>query len=99
MYCQNCLKIILEKLTNNDVILLEQLYNEKSTIPQCALSGETINESLNQDFQLSPHTVFTSLKRLNEFGFIETQKWTRRKKYYITKDGINLLNIVKGNME
>lgn len=99
MYCQSCLKFILDKLNSNDIIILEKLYNENSTIPQCSLSFESIKEILSKDNSISQHNVYTSLKRLNIFGFVETQKWTRKNKYYITKDGVNILNAIQGNMK
>lgn len=99
MYCQSCLKILLEKLNSNDIIVLEKLYTENSTIPQCSLSFDSIRDKIICDNQISQHNVYTSLKRLNEFGFIETQRWTRKNKYYITKDGINILNMIQGNIK
>ena len=47
---------------------------------------------------MSSNNVYTSLKRLNIFGFVETQKWTRKNKYYITTDGINILSLVQNNL-
>ena len=99
MYCKSCLKFILEKLNSNDIIILEKLYNENSTIPQCSLSFDTIKEKIMNDNSISQHNVYTSLKRLNIFGFVETQRWTRKNKYYITQDGINILSIIQGNIK
>lgn len=98
MYCQGCLKQILQKLNDNDIIILEKLYQENATIPQCSLSYQSVLEKLEDNESITPHKIYTSLKRLNVFGFIETQKWTRKNKYYATIDGVNLLKLVEQNI-
>lgn len=98
MYCQSCLKFILEKLNSNDIIVLERLYNENACLPQCSLSSDVLQETIS-DNSISKYNIYTSIKRLNIFGFVETQKWTRKNKYYITKDGINILSILQGNLK
>ena len=45
-------------------------------------------------FKTQNTIIYTSIKRLNIFGFVETQKWTRKNKFYITADGIQLLKIL-----
>lgn len=98
MYCEDCLKIILQKLNSNDIVILEFLANENATIPQCSLSWTSICEKITEVENMSSNNVYTSLKRLNIFGFVETQKWTRKNKYYITTDGINILSLVQNNL-
>lgn len=98
MYCQNCLKMILQKLNSNDIIILEFLSNENATIPQCSLSWSAICEKILEKNLMTSNNVYTSLKRLNEFGFIETQKWTRKNKYYVTNDGSNILMLIENKL-
>jgi hypothetical protein len=98
MYCSGCLKQMLQKLNDNDVILLEYLNNENANIPQCSLSWQTIEEYYKDNDKITPHIIYTSMKRLNIFGFVETQKWTRKNKFYITQDGIKLLEIIQQNL-
>ena len=98
MYCQNCLNQILQKLNNHDIIVLEYMINENSTMPQCSLSIQTIIQNFDDNNDITPHNIYTSLKRLNIFGFVETQKWTRKNKYYVTIDGIQILKLIEQNI-
>ena len=98
MYCSSCLKQMLQKLNDNDVILLERLMNENANIPQCSLGMKTLIDYYKNDENITPHIIYTSMKRLNIFGFVETQKWTRKNKFYITADGIQLLKIMQSNI-
>lgn len=98
MYCKDCLKIILQKLNSNDIVILEFLANENATIPQCSLSWAAVCEKIIDGESMSSNNVYTSLKRLNIFGLVETQKWTRKNKYYITTDGINILSLVQNKI-
>lgn len=99
MYCKDCLNQMLKKINDNDVIILESLLKQNANIPQCALSYDKMNEHFENDPSMTPHIIYTSLKRLNVLGFAETQKWSRQLKFYITDDGINLLRVVQENME
>lgn len=99
MYCKNCLEQMLKKINDNDVIILESLLKQNANIPQCSLSYNKMNDYFSNDENITPHIVYTSLKRLNILGFTETQKWSRQLKYYITEDGINLLKLIQESME
>ena len=98
MYCMSCLKQMLQKLNDNDIILLEHFMNENANIPQCSLSYNTVIKQFEDNESITPHIVYTSINRLNVFGFVETQKWTRKNKFYITQDGIQLLELMKQNI-
>ena len=98
MYCNNCLKQMLQKLNDNDIILLEHLMKENANIPQCSLSYNTLIDQYKDNNSITPHIIYTSIKRLNIFGFVETQKWTRKNKFYITPDGIQLLKLLQQNL-
>lgn len=98
MYCEHCLKIILQKLNSNDIIILEFLANENATIPQCSLSFNSICENIVEKKLMTSNNVYTSLKRLNEFGFVETQKWTRKNKYYVTIAGTDILKLIESKL-
>jgi len=90
---------MLKKLTDNDIVILENLLNNNATIPQCAMSYKKVNEQFIKDENITQHVIYTSLKRMNILGFVDTQKWSRKLKYYITDDGINLLNLVQQNFK
>lgn len=94
MFCKECLKQIIPKLTSGDIYILEYLYKENAKMAQCSISPKTIFNNMGEG-NLNQNNVYTSLKRLNQFGFVETQMWTKKSKYYITDDGINLLEIIQ----
>lgn len=99
MYCKQCLNQLLEKMTDNDIIILENLLNNNANIPQCALSYKKVNDNFKDNKEITEHVIYMSLKRLNILGFVDTQKWSRKLKYYITDDGINLLNLIKNKIK
>jgi len=89
----------MKRLSDNDILILEGILNEKATIPQCSMDFKLIQEHFKNDKKITSHIIYTSLNRLNIFGFLEKQRWSRRLKYYITEDGINLLNMIQERID
>lgn len=98
MYCSSCLKQMLQKLNDHDIMLLEHLIDENAVLPQCSFSYQTIIEHYKGNEVITPHIVYTSVNRLNVLGFVDTQKWIRKNKFYVTQDGLQLLNLIQQNV-
>ena len=89
LLCNNCLEIILGNLNKEDIVLMSVLRKEKAVNALFSLSKEKIFELSgdkcnNKNF----NNITTRLFLVNLIGVTR-----KRKKYFITDNGIRLLNI------
>lgn len=97
MLCDNCLEIITNKLKEDDIAVLQYLYNTNITIPQFAQNKKTIMKGM--DNKISHFLVGMALYRLECFNMVQLRTWDTANSFYITEDGIRALQILSRKME
>lgn len=94
MVCSNCLEYLVNKLRENDLIVLEYLKGKGAVTPQFSLSRKTIQD----ENELSIHITVGSLHRLSILDFIGEARSSRATKYHITEKGINAISIIENKI-
>jgi hypothetical protein len=95
MLCDTCLiDVIIPKLRDEDIAVLEYLNNNGVTFPQVAKDKQTICNVLN--FPICKGGI--ALTRLECYNMINIKIVSKLYTYYITEDGIKALQILSIKM-
>lgn len=95
MLCNDCIKNILNNLTQEEILLLQSLYKEKRINTQTAIEK---NKLLTLGKNLSQYKLNSIIDRLTLINFvIRTSSFPA--KYYIGEDGISSLKIYKEQLK
>lgn len=94
MLCKSCLEKAANKLSQNEITILEYLSTKKAVISQCSISREIIRD----DLDLTNHKCFSALARLECFDFVERNSLQKANKYFITATGTEVLSIFEKKM-
>ena len=96
MLCDKCLtKVIIPKLREVDIAVLQYLYNEKINIAQVAQHQNYIAKQIN----ISPFRTVMALFRLECYDMVEQQQWSKANNFYLTDNGVKALNYLIERME
>lgn len=89
--CEVCLtKLIIPKLREDDIAVMQYLYNENINIAQVAMHKTIISKNTN----LSQFKTQMALVRLQCYNMVDTQPWSKLDNYYLKYDAIIALNIL-----
>jgi hypothetical protein len=89
--CEDCLKgFVIPRLRDDDLLILQYLFNENITMPQVARNKHTIGTAV----ELSTFCTTMALNRLECYNLVKLQMWSKAYNYYITEDGMNALKII-----
>ncbi|MFW6007648.1 MAG: helix-turn-helix domain-containing protein [archaeon] len=93
--CEHCLvEIIMPKLREDDINILQYLYNEDITLPQVAQHMSTISNEI----KISPFKTQMGLFRLQCYNMVGLQPWSKSNNYFLKNDGIKALQILLKQM-
>ena len=88
MLCEKCVKeFVLPRLREDDIIILQYLYNNEITLPQVAKHKNIIENETH----LSRFRNMMALARLEGYSLIAIQPWSKASNYYITEFGTEAL--------
>lgn len=87
--CLTCLNKISKKLSQEDYLILSNLYNNKSTEALFAIDK---NKIISMIKELTDFKFQISISKLEAISLIN-RVGSRPCKFYITEDGINILKI------
>lgn len=93
--CENCLvNIIIPKLREDDIAILQHLYNEEISLPQVAQHKSDISETI----KMSPFKTQMGLFRLQCYNMVGIPPWSKSNDYYLKTDGIKALQFLSQQM-
>lgn len=96
MLCERCIKeFVIPRLREDDIVILQYLYNESATLPQVAHHKDTIMKKT----ELSRFCNMMAIARLEGYNLIALQPWSKANNYYITDFGIDALKTLSEKME
>ncbi len=96
LVCDNCLvKLIIPKLREDDIAVLQYLYNENINIPQIAIHKLVIAREIN----LSHFKTQMALVRLQCYSMVDIPSWSKSNSYYLKENAVNALKFLSKTME
>lgn len=95
MLCDDCMmNFVLPRLREDDIVVLQYLYNENANLPQVAHHKDTIMKKT----ELSRFCNMMAIARLEGYNLIALQPWSKSNNYYITEHGVRALTILSEKM-
>jgi predicted DNA-binding transcriptional regulator len=90
VFCEDCLvNVIIPKLKDNDLLIMEYLYNHGITLPQTSKMQDEIIEETG----LSNFKGWKAVYSLRCYNLVKKIQKGRANYYYLTKDGKRALSI------
>lgn len=96
LMCDSCLKEVAYKLTREEMLILEWMCKTKILNQQLAVDKDRILSVANTG--LTTFKINIALARLELVNILDVIISGRNKKYFITEDGLQLLNIYKKDL-
>jgi hypothetical protein len=88
MLCEKCVyDFVLPRLREDDIAVLQYLYNENINLPQLAQHKYNISSAI----KISPFRGGMALFRLECYDLVKLQTWSKSHNYYLTKEGLRAL--------
>jgi hypothetical protein len=88
MLCEKCVHdFVLPRLREDDIAVLQYLYNENIKLPQLAQHKYAISSAVN----ISPFRGGMALFRLECYDLVKLQTWSKSHNYYLSEEGIKAL--------
>ena len=95
MICDDCMKnFVIPRLREDDIIVLQYLYNENAVLPQIVHHKDVIMKTTG----LSRFCNMMALARLEGYNLINLQPWAKANNYYITEYGCRALTKLSEKM-
>lgn len=96
MLCDKCLlEVAIPKLREDDIAILQYLYNNSLVLPQTSIHINNISDAI----KISIHKVFNSINRLECFDLVIKVNWQKSYRYYLSDLGSKSLNLLLKRME
>lgn len=90
--CNECNIKIIDRLSSDDIMVLNVLASKKTFNPQLALSKDTICHNANK---MTTFRFNTCIIKLEVLGYVMKALNGKSYKFYITRDGLEFLKFYK----
>ena len=91
MLCDKCVySFVLPRLREDDIAVLQHLYNENIALPQLAQHKYAISSNIG----ISPFRGGMALFRLECYDLVKLQSWSKSHNYYLSEEGVKALTVL-----